>query len=261
VHTGLVCGRYAASRDSAVLIEEFQVDRAPEKELPADYNVAPSKDVYIVADRPRQDVPELAERNGERAARELAVARWGLVPHWAKDVKIGSRMINARLETVAEKPAYRQAFKKRRCLLPADGYYEWYRPSESGPQASKARKPAKQPYYIHPADNSVLAMAGLYELWRDPTTDPQDPKGWLRTTTIITTRASDELGRIHDRMPVCVQPEFWSDWLDPELHDQTALFAVLTPAAPEWLKAEPVSREVNSVRNNGPDLILPLPAS
>ncbi len=127
------------------------------------------------------------------------------MPFWAKDVKIGSRMINARAETVSEKPAFRRAFAQRRCLLPADGYYEW-QASESGP---------KQPIYISRSDGNSLAFAGLYELWRDPAVERDDPDAWLWTTTIITTSAPDELGHIHDRMPMIIDPAGWSDWLDP----------------------------------------------
>ena len=136
---------------------------------------------------------------------------WGLVPSWAKDPSIGNRMINARMETVAEKPAYRRAFAKRRCLLPADGYFEWY-PTE---ERTKAGKPRKQPFFIRPQDHGVLAMAGLYEIWRDPTKadDAADRFRW--TCTVITTDAEDSLGHIHDRMPLMVERDRWSDWLDP----------------------------------------------
>jgi putative SOS response-associated peptidase YedK len=247
-----MCGRYAASRDKATLVEEFAVDRAPERDLAADYNVAPTKDVYLVADRPAaEDRPQL---------RELGIARWGLVPSWAKDPAIGNRMINARVETLTEKPSYRTAVAKRRCLLPADGYYEWYQPTDPDAPRGKSGKPIKQPYFIHPGDGSVLAMAGLFEFWRDKALAADDPAAWLWTVTVITTSATDELGRIHDRMPMCVQPGDWSAWLDPQQNDGAAAVALLTPAAPGWLQADHVSTAVNSVRNNGPELILPAPA-
>ena len=137
--------------------------------------------------------------------------RWGLVPFWAKDPSIGNRMINARMETVTEKPAFRRAFAKRRCLLPADGYYEWY----ATEQRTKAGKPLKQPFYIHPADGSVMAMAGLYEIWRDPTRDDDDPERFRWTCTVLTTTAEDAVGHIHDRMPLLVEPERRAEWLDP----------------------------------------------
>ncbi|MFI7449242.1 SOS response-associated peptidase [Nonomuraea sp. NPDC049714] len=239
-----MCGRYASARDKHQLLEEFQVelDGDPDKELGPDYNVAPTKNVYAVLSR----VP----KDAERAVRQLRVVKWGLVPAWAKDPSVGSRMINARIETVAEKPSYRQAFAKRRCLLPADGYFEWM-PVEGD-------KKKKQPYFIHPADGGVLAMAGLYEFWKDPGRDDDDPLKWLVTCTVITTDAEDELGRIHDRMPMMIEPERWAEWLDPKLTDAGLASGLLVPAQPGRLTADPVSTDVNNVRNNGPDLIRPL---
>jgi putative SOS response-associated peptidase YedK len=246
-----MCGRYAASRDPDDLVEEFEVVVRPEETIPPDWNVAPTKKVYAVIDR--RPKAEAAVR------RELAVLTWGLVPSWAKDPSIGSRMINARMETVAEKPAFRRAFAKRRCLLPADGYYEWYTPLD-GPKG-KNGKPLKQPFYIHPADGGVLAMAGLYELWRDPTRGDDDPLRWRVTCTVLTTTAEDAVGMIHDRMPLMVERERWHEWLDPAVdgaeHDLTEL---LVPAAPGRLDAYPVSTAVNAVANNGPELIEPLAA-
>ena len=247
-----MCGRYAAAKDAAILVEEFHVARPPAQELPPDYNVAPTKQVYLVADR--------VDRDSELTQRELAVAKWGLVPSWAKDRKIGNRMINARWESVAEKPAYRRALAKRRCLLPADGYYEWYMPTGADAELNAKGKPRKQPYFIHPADGSTLAMAGLYEWWQDSALPREDPDSWLRTTTIITTSATDDLGMIHDRMPMCVRPDEWEDWLSPEITESADVLGLLVPAAPGWLLAEPVSTDVNSVRNNSPELTRPLPA-
>ena len=251
-----MCGRYASSRKPEDLAEEFEIDRASVKEtvtepLAPDFNVAPTKEVYAVVERPRG-----AGGDGEDAQRQLRTLRWGLVPFWAKDPKVGNRMINARMETVDEKPAFRQAFAKRRCLLPADGYYEWY-PTE---QKGKSGKPLKQPFYIHPADGSVMAMAGLYEIWRDPTRDEDDPKRFLWTCTVLTTTAEDVAGQIHDRMPLLVEPERRAAWLDPTSNDPADLRGLLVPAAPGLLEAFPVSTEVNNVRNNGPDLVVPLEA-
>lgn len=247
-----MCGRYAASRDKATLVDEFQIVKAPERDLAPDYNVAPTKEVYAVVDREQRDAPQ------EGPERELAIVRWGLVPSWAKDPKIGSRMINARVETLTEKPAYRRAVARRRCLLPADGYYEWYTPSDPQAPRSRSGAPVKQPFFIHPADGSVLAMAGLYEFWRDPEAPADDPAAWLWTVTVITTSAVDELGRIHDRMPMCVQPDSWREWLDPANQDGAQAVSLLRPAAPGWLTAEPVSTLVNNVRNNGPELLAPV---
>ncbi|MDN4174268.1 SOS response-associated peptidase [Nocardioides sp. SOB77] len=247
-----MCGRYASSRRAEDLVEEFDVDAlriaAP---LEPDYNVAPTKDVYAVVERPPSG--QVAER-AEGAERQLRVVRWGLVPSWAKDVSIGNRMINARMETVAEKPAYKRAFAKRRCLLPADGYFEWY-PTQ---QTTKAGKPLKQPFFIRPRDGGSLAMAGLYEIWRDPARAEDDPDRFVWSCTVITTDAEDELGHIHDRMPLMVEPDRWSAWLDPTAA-QDSLLDLLVPAAPGALEAYPVSREVSNVRNNGAHLLDPLP--
>jgi putative SOS response-associated peptidase YedK len=248
-----MCGRYAASRNPDDLVEEFEVVARPEESLAPDYNVAPTKQVYAVVERRPRHEPEAAPR------RELTIVTWGLVPSWAKDPSIGSRMINARMETVAEKPAYRKAFARRRCLLPADGYYEWYVP-EAGPTGRNG-KPVKQPFFIHPADGGILAMAGLYELWRDPAREDGDPLAWRMTTTVLTTTAEDAVGRIHDRMPLLVERARWHDWLDPDRDGSAGdLSELLVPAAPGRLDAHPVSTAVNSVRNNGPELVEPLAA-
>jgi putative SOS response-associated peptidase YedK len=245
-----MCGRYASSRRPEDLVEEFEVEtsRVPAP-LEADYNVAPTKEVYAVLERPPSR--EEPERPVER---QLRVLRWGLVPSWAKDPSIGSRMINARMETVAEKPAYKRAFARRRCLLPADGYYEWYPTSE----LTKAGKPRKQPFFIHPADGGVLAMAGLYEIWRDPTRADDDPERFRWTCTVLTTEAEDAVGHIHDRMPLMVPRERWAGWLDPTAEGPD-LLALLEPAAPGRLEAYPVAPLVSNVRNNGPELVEPLP--
>jgi putative SOS response-associated peptidase YedK len=250
-----MCGRYAASRSPDDLVEEFEVVVAPDKPLEPDWNVAPTKEVYAVIDRrPRHAAPD------EPVRRELAVVRWGLVPPWAKDPSIGSRLINARMESVAEKPAFRKAFAKRRCLLPADGYYEWYVPQD-GPRSAKG-KPLKQPFFIHPKDGGVLAMAGLYEFWRDDTRADDDPLAWLVTATVLTTTAEDAVGVIHDRMPLLVERERWAEWLDPAYDGSTGdPRDLLVPAAPGRLDAYPVSTAVNSVKNNGPELVEPIEAA
>jgi putative SOS response-associated peptidase YedK len=235
------------------IVEEFELRTADLPRLEADYNVAPTKEVYAVLERPpRRESPEEPERPAER---QLRVVTWGLVPSWAKDPKIGSRMINARLETVAEKPAYRRAFEKRRAILPADGYYEWYVTDER----TRAGKPKKQPFFIRPKDGGILAMAGLYELWRDPDRADDDPQRWQWTCTVITTEATDDLGRIHDRMPLMLTRDAYDAWLDPTNHDQRALLDLLRPAAPGLLEAYPVSALVSNVQNNGPGLVEPIP--
>jgi putative SOS response-associated peptidase YedK len=270
-----MCGRYASARKRIELLEEFRVERDRVAEpLKADYNVAPTKPVYAVltrdgsrkedASRRQQDAQAAASSAAEvqpgvaGVARELRVVRWGLVPFWAKDPKIGSRMINARAETVDSKPAFRHAFKRRRCLLPADGYYEWQRPdgTESDePGGSAKAGGAKQPYFITREDGQPLAFAGLYELWRDAALPDDHERAWLWTATIITTSATDDLGKIHDRMPMVISPDRWSDWLDPACDDPADVMALLAPAASGGLISYPVSTAVNSVRNNGPQLI------
>jgi putative SOS response-associated peptidase YedK len=238
-----MCGRYASARSRIELLEEFDIERdRVDEPLQPDYNVAPTKPVYAVMTRaPRAEAASKPER-------ELRVVRWGLVPYWAKDVSIGSRMINARAETVSEKPAFRSAFAKRRCLLPADGYYEWQAP----PAGTKG---PKQPYFICKRDHSSLAFAGLYELWRDRAIQSDDPAAWLWTATIITTTAPDELGEIHDRMPMVIDQASWTDWLDPGNTEVADVRALLAPAATTGLMSYPVAPLVNSVRNNGPELI------
>lgn len=245
---GVVCGRYASSRQPEDLVEEFEIEQAELPRLDPDWNVAPTKDVYAVVQRPPSGTDEPAER-------QLRAMTWGLVPFWAKDPSIGSRMINARMETVAEKPAFRRAFERRRAILPADGYYEWYETT----QLSAKGKPRKQPYYIHPTDGGILAMAGLYEIWRDPTRDEDDPLRFRWTTTVLTTRAEDSLGQIHDRMPLMLSPDKYAEWLDPTHSDRDSLLALLEPAAPGRLVATAVAPLVSNVRNNGPELVEPLP--
>ena len=250
-----MCGRYASSRRPEDLVEEFEIDKVEVTEaLAPDYNVAPTKQVYAVVERgPRPDDGDASPAAGQ-TERQLRTLRWGLVPFWAKDPSVGNRMINARMETVHEKPAYRRAFAARRCLLPADGYFEWY-PTE---QRTKAGKPLKQPFFIHPQDGSVMAMAGLYEIWRDKARGDDDPDRFLWTCTVLTTRAEDAVGHIHDRMPLLVERERWQAWLDPGRSDPEELTGLLVPAAPGRLEAYPVATEVNNVRNNGPELVEPL---
>lgn len=237
-----MCGRYADFRSAQALADAFGID--PEhieddvRLQPARWNVAPTTNVRIVVERAADDGP----------TRSLRLARWGLVPGWAKDPGIGVTMINARSETLAEKPAFRKALTARRCLVPADGYYEWLAQG-TGP---------KQPYWIHPAGGGGVAFAGLYEFWRDHS--GAEPGPWLVSTTIITASSADSppgLREIHDRRPVALPAEAWDDWLDPGLTDAAGALAVLA-APPPPLVPTPVSRAVSNVRNDGPELIEPL---
>lgn len=231
-----MCGRYATTRTPDELADEFGAQLAEGlTSVEPDWNMAPTKPAPIVVERPAKgDVP---------AHREVLIAQWGLVPSWAKDPKIGSRLINARSETVAEKPAFAKAFAARRAVVPADGYYEWY-PGEK-----------KQPFYITPKDHGILAMAGLFEFWR---AGPDSP--WLITFTVLTTSASDDLGHLHDRTPMMLVGHEIDAWLDPTPMSVDERLALLAPAVPGRLDAWPVSTEVNNHRNNGPQLIEPIPA-
>ena len=233
---GRMCGRYATTRTPDALADQFGAQVADAlTDIEPDWNMAPTKPAPIVVQRPaRDDTP---------AHREVLVAQWGLVPSWAKDPKMGSRMINARSETVAEKPAFAKAFAARRAIIPADGYYEWY-PGEK-----------KQPFFITPKDRGVLAMAGLFEFWKaSPEAD------WLITFTILTTSASDDLGHLHERTPMMLAGEEIDAWLDPTPMSVDRRLGLLVPAVPGQLDAWPVSTEVNNHRNNGPQLIEPIPA-
>jgi putative SOS response-associated peptidase YedK len=235
-----MCGRYVSAAKRSVISRDFDAIPVTDQELEPDYNVAPTKPVYAVMTRHEQ--------------RQLRVLTWGLIPSWAKDPKIGARMINARLETAATKPSFRRAWASRRALLPANGYYEWYTPEQT-----QQSKPRKQPFYIHPVDGSLMAMAGLYEIWRDPHVASDDDPGAFRwTCTILTTSATDELGQIHDRMPLLVSSENTEQWLSQDVKDPSP--QLLVPASPDILAAYPVSTEVNRVANNSPALIEPLVA-
>jgi putative SOS response-associated peptidase YedK len=232
-----MCGRYVSVSSPTLLAAHFGVEEVRTADVEANYNVAPRAEVPIVA--------------VSRGVRVLDRVRWGLVPFWAKDPSIGGRMINARVETVDSKPAFRRAFAKRRCLLPADGFYEWLKVEDQG-------KVRKQPYYIHPAAGGGFAFAGLYELWRDKSVPDDHPQAWLWTTVIITTQARDEVGRIHDRMPMIIDPGSWDDWLDPGNSEAARVHALLAPATAAKLESYPVAPAVGNVRNNGPALIEPL---
>ncbi|MFJ7157342.1 SOS response-associated peptidase [Streptomyces sp. NPDC101118] len=243
-----MCGRYASSRAPEDLAGLFDAELDPARGLLGpSWNVAPTDDVWAVLER--------VDKGSGEVLRSMRPVRWGLVPSWAKDPSVGSRMINARMETVHEKPAYRKAFGRRRCLLPADGFYEWV-----AVPATENAKAYKQPYFIQPEDRGVMAMAGLYEFWRDATVeDDDDPAAWLTTATIITTEATDAAGRIHPRMPLALHPDDFGTWLDPAHHDTDDLRALLHTPADGILTTTAVTTAVNSVRNNGPHLLDPAP--
>jgi putative SOS response-associated peptidase YedK len=234
-----MCGRYVSVRGDADLLAEFDaIEAAAGSDEPAyepDYNVAPTKPVRIVVNRRQRD--EKGEPTGA-PVRQLRVATWGLVPSWAKDRSIGPRLINARSEGLAQARAFRRAYAARRCLVPADGCYEWR--AGAGPR--------KQPYYMTPSDGHGLAFAGLYEFWGQP--------GELLTTaTIITAQAIGELATVHDRMPLVLPPSAWSRWLDPAVADPGELLAAWDEASGEHIEVRPVGSKVGDYRNNGPQLV------
>ena len=241
-----MCGRYASIKSPTDLAEEFHAVDATDGQVQPDYNVAPTKNIVAVVERHPRD--EDGNPDPDTVERSLRVVRWGFVPFFAKDPKGGARMISARAESAAEKPAFRRAMASRRCLIPADGWFEWQR----GPEH-------KQPYYTHYRDGSSLAMAGLWEFWK-PKDDPagEYPNG-LVTATVLTTEAVGPLAQVHDRMPLILPPSAWDTWLDPDRPAKdAAVAALLKPPSEELVAAlalRPVSPLVNSVRNNGPELI------
>lgn len=241
-----MCGRYASTKDPATLAVEFDaVDGTPGAEPPgADYNVAPTKPVFAVVTRhPRDDDGTPDPR---RTVRSIRVMRWGLVPHWAKDPGIGSRMINARVESVGTKSAFRDALARRRCLLPADGWYEWQAAGAGSGQR-------KQPFFITPQDGGGLAFAGLWATWRPRDADPAAPP--LVTCTVLTTEAVGPLTEIHDRMPLVLPADGWAAWLDPDSADPSPLLHPPPADLVRGLELRPVSTAVNDVRREGPDLV------
>ncbi|MEZ5381160.1 MAG: SOS response-associated peptidase [Microthrixaceae bacterium] len=248
-----MCGRFVSTTPPDELASYFQVDvngveapgaeeAEPDGGTPGRYNVAPTAEVFVVYE------------DGD--LRRLDGFHWGLVPSWAKDLKIGNRMINARAETVAEKPAFRRAFAKRRCIVPADGFYEWTKE----PDPANPKKQRKQPHFIHRPDGEPYAFAGLWERWRgDLNGDGTDTE--VRSTTIITTEANEPMSELHDRMPVMLAPDAWDSWLDPTNVDTDTLGQLLVPAPPQLITHHPVTVEVNNARNQGARLIEPVEAA
>jgi putative SOS response-associated peptidase YedK len=241
-HDGAMCGRYASTRDPATLAVDFDAVDATDGVAPgAHYNVAPTTPVLSVVTRHPRDLQGVPDP--DRSVRSIRVMRWGLVPHWAKDPAVGSRLINARAETAADKPAFRDSVARRRCLLPADGWYEWQRGGGH-----------KQPFFITRADGAGLALAGLWSTWRRP----DDPAPPLVTCAVLTTEAVGPLAEIHDRMPLILLAEAWQAWLDPDSDDPGHLLAPPPEDLIRCLELRPVSRAVNHVRQDGPELVEPV---
>ena len=222
-----MCGRFTQERPASELAEIFAAEPLVDDPGPR-FNVAPTDEVLVVVQREER--------------RAITAYRWGLVPHWATDLKTGSRMFNARAETLTTSPAFREAFKRRRCLVPAESFYEW-----------KREGAVRQPYRVVREDGRPLAFAGLWAGWKDPSTEQV-----RRTCTIVTTTPNDAMADLHDRMPVLIGDDAWERWLYPTAADTGELLAMLQPTDDIALRIYPVNRDVNDVRRDGPDLIEPL---
>jgi putative SOS response-associated peptidase YedK len=218
-----MCGRFSQQRPASELAEIFAAEPLADDPGPR-FNVAPTDDALVVVQR--------AER------RAITAYRWGLIPHWADAARVGSRMFNARAETLTSSPAFRDAFRRKRCLVPVDGFYEW--------QRDGARR---QPFAIARADGRPLALAGRWWGWRDPAADRV-----VRTFTIVTSRPNEQMAGLHERMPVVVPEDAWGAWLDPGLADPAELNGLFEPTGDIELRIWPVSPLVNNVRNDGPEL-------
>lgn len=239
-----MCGRFVSTNTPDQIGAYF--DAIPTVEnLGENHNVAPTHDVYGVVE-------------GVDGERRVEAFHWGLIPSWAKDRKIASRMINARSETLADKNAFKSPFKKKRLLVPMDGFYEWRAGSEDGPLNAKG-KPLKQPMFIHRDDGEMLAAAGLWSAWKDP--EPGEGAmgdAWLHSTTIVTTSANATMSQIHDRMPVFVPRSRWAEWLDPANDDIESLATLFVPSDELAITMHAVSTDVNNVRNNDAHLTDPI---
>jgi putative SOS response-associated peptidase YedK len=234
-----MCGRFSQFSSVNDLVSTFSVDESlVDDEVRPRWNVAPTQQVLVVA------------ASSDGATRRLGTMRWGLVPSWAKDPSIGNRMINARADKVASSGAFRSAFRRRRCIVPADGFYEWHKQVDE-----HGKKAPSIPFHIHAADRAPLALAGLWEVWRDAEGTP------MRSFTIITIDPNTPMAKIHDRMPVILDPADWDRWLSPEPLDDEEQAAMLCPAPDELLLLDHVSTKVNNTRNEGPDQLADVPAS
>ncbi|MDR7255051.1 putative SOS response-associated peptidase YedK [Nocardioides sp. BE266] len=243
-----MCGRYASRTTPGELAHLYDVpsDGAKAHDLGERYNVAPTDQIYAVLDRTDPENP------GE-TRRELHDVRWGLVPSWSRDPSIGTRAINARIETLGQKPMFRKAFQQRRCIIPADGYYEWVQ------RIDEAGRKYKQPFWLHPAANTgPLSFAGLYEFWPDPSKPEDAPDRWLWSATIITCAATGPAGEVHDRTPFVIPDDRIDAWLDPRMKDPDEIAPVMARVQPPLLGVREVSTRVNKVGNEGPELIVPL---
>lgn len=235
-----MCGRFVVASAGSDLVGVLRVDVEGDDLPVPSFNVAPTNSAAIVLDSAKTEPP----------TRRLEAARWGLIPSWAKDTKIGARAFNARAEELEDKPMFRSALEKRRAVVPTSGYYEW-----------KNVDGVKIPHYIHPADGEPLFLAGLYEWWRDKTKGDDDPERWLLSFTILTRDSIGHLGSIHDRMPLFLDPDHADAWLDPTTDNVRDVLDAAIDAAPalaDTLEDHEVSKAVGNVRNNSPELIEPV---
>lgn len=235
-----MCGRFVSNTPPEELASYFDAESIVDVTAGPNWNVAPTQQVFVVM--------------SDGSTRVVDALRWGLVPSWAKDPSVAYRMINARAETVRTKPAFRSAFKSRRCIIPADGFYEW-KPMAAGqvggpdaPATKSAAKPKKQPYFIHRPDGEPYAFAGLWERWEGA--DGTE----IRSCSIITGDPNNEMAKLHSRMPIILPPTRWEEWLDPTNDDRDALGGLLVPAPSQLISFHAVSTEVNSARNQGDHL-------
>lgn len=235
-----MCGRFVSASPPERIAAYFGAGLEVEP-IDANYNVAPTDDIYAVVDG--------------RDGRVVRAFEWGLLPVWAKDRKVGQKMINARAETVATK--FKGVFRTHRCIVPMDGFYEWQAAGPGGP-VGKTGKPLKQPWFVHRTDGEPLAVAGLWSAWRPRGGDAPKDGGWVHTASVITTAANATMAPIHDRMPVVLPKAMWDLWLDRGNDHIDILASLLVPAPEHLLVMHRVSTDVNSVRNQGPHLIEPV---
>ncbi len=219
-HNLLMCGRYRLSRRKQ-LVEEYFDSASDEPEWTPRYNIAPTQTVPVIRQNPTQP------------RRELSLMRWGLIPSWAKDMSGAAMMINARSETAATKPAFRDPLTSRRCLIPADGFYEWQRAGK-----------AKQPYCFEVNDGGLFAFAGLWDRWKDPTGQ------WIKSCSILTTTPNAVTSAVHDRMPVIIATDDYDQWLDPGMTNVKAVSGMLKPYDPRQMRSYPISSRINYVAND-----------
>lgn len=246
-----MCGRFVVARASSDLVAEYDVDKPAESLPEPSWNIAPTQSVAVIIDAINREAASGTDPDAPPVIRRLESAKWGLIPGWATDPSVGSKMFNARIETAAEKPSFRAAVAKRRAAIPASGYYEWQTAADG----------TKTPVYIHAPDDEIVLFAGLYEWWKRLDAADDDPNRWVLSTSILTREATGHLAPIHDRMPVFLEPGLLEDWLDPQTSGGPELLEAVSEAAAdlsEDLEFYRVGPAVGSVRTNSPELILPV---